>query len=425
MPEFLLPATLPPMSDDSTNAAGASWASERRVVLLVAAVQFVNVLDFMMVMPLGPDFAKELGIDVAHLGLIGGIYTLAAAVSGIVGSLFLDRYDRRTALALSMLGLALGTALGGFSTGLGSLLAARVVAGLFGGPATSLSLAIVTDLVPVERRGRALGIVMAAFSVSSVLGVPAGLELARLAGFRAPFFAVALLIVGITAASIRVMPRLRGHLGRRSLVGGVPRFFDAKTLVSLSNTALVMLGVFAVVPNISAFVQFNLGYPREHIGLLYLVGGIVSFAGMRATGLLVDRFGPVPLVFLGTALHLFALYRGFVVPPGVLPIWAIFAVFMLSGSVRMVPLQTLSTQVPAPETRARFMSAQSAVQHLASSLGAFASSALLETAPDGRLVGMARIVAFAAGLAALVPFGAAYLQKLIRPRGGLLDSART
>lgn len=412
------------MNDAGTRAATSSWAAERRVVLLVAAVQFVNVLDFMMVMPLGPDFSKELGIDVARLGLIGGIYTLAAAISGVVGSLFLDRYDRRTALALSMVGLAIGTALGGLSTGLVSLLASRVVAGLFGGPATSLSLAIVTDLVPVERRGRALGIVMAAFSVASVLGVPAGLELARLAGFRAPFFAVALLICAITAAAIRVMPKLRGHLVVRPKSADTTRFFEPATVVSLANTALVMLGVFAVVPNISAFVQFNLGYPREHIGLLYLVGGIVSFAGMRATGLLVDRFGPVPLVFAGTVLHVVALHQGFVAPLEGIPVWAIFAVFMLSGSVRMVPLQTLSTQVPSPETRARFMSAQSAVQHLASALGAFTSSALLATAEDGRLVGMVRIVAVAAGLAFVVPFGAAYLQKLIRGRTQPLQTAR-
>ena len=53
--------------------------SERMVVLLVAAVQFVNILDFMMVMPLGPDFAAALGIPTSHIGMIGGSYTLAAA----------------------------------------------------------------------------------------------------------------------------------------------------------------------------------------------------------------------------------------------------------------------------------------------------------------------------------------------------------
>src|SRR5687768_7538784 len=161
-------------------------ASERRIIFLVGAVQFVNILDFMIVMPLGPDFAVALGISSSQLGLIGGAYTAAAAVAGLLGSFFLDRFDRRSALALSMLGLAAGTFAGAFATGLGSLIAARAIAGAFGGPATSLSLSIVADVVPPERRGKALGAVMGAFAVASVIGVPAGLELARKGGWQLP-----------------------------------------------------------------------------------------------------------------------------------------------------------------------------------------------------------------------------------------------
>ena len=69
--------------------------SERVIVLLIGAVQFVNILDFVMVMPMGPDFAVALHIPSSKLGWIGGAYTAAAAVSGLVGSLFLDRFDAR------------------------------------------------------------------------------------------------------------------------------------------------------------------------------------------------------------------------------------------------------------------------------------------------------------------------------------------
>ncbi len=116
----------------------ASGKRELAVVLLVAAVQFVNILDFVMVMPMGPDFASALHIPASRLGLIGGSYTAAASVAGLVSSLFLDRFDRRPALGISMLGLVIGTALGGFATDLTTLMIARMVAGAFGGPATSL-----------------------------------------------------------------------------------------------------------------------------------------------------------------------------------------------------------------------------------------------------------------------------------------------
>src|SRR5438067_9113603 len=120
-------------------------ARERTVVLLIAAVQFVNILDFVIVMPMGPDFAAALGIPSSRLGLIGGSYTAAAAVSGLAGSFFLDRFDRRPALGVAMLGLVAGTAICGLATGLPSLMAARLLAGFFGGPATSLAFSIIAD----------------------------------------------------------------------------------------------------------------------------------------------------------------------------------------------------------------------------------------------------------------------------------------
>ena len=101
--------------------------SERMLVFLVGAVQFVNILDFMMVMPLGPDFATALDIPMSKIGYIGGSYTAAAAISGLLGSVVLDRFDRRKALAVAMLGLVVGTAAGAFAVGLWSLLAARIL----------------------------------------------------------------------------------------------------------------------------------------------------------------------------------------------------------------------------------------------------------------------------------------------------------
>ena len=87
--------------------------SPRAVVFLIAAVQFVNILDFMMVMPLGPLFAAGLGFPTSRVGLVGGSYTAAAGLAGILGSFFLERFDRRKALGVAVLGLVLSTAAGG------------------------------------------------------------------------------------------------------------------------------------------------------------------------------------------------------------------------------------------------------------------------------------------------------------------------
>ena len=72
---------------------------ERAIISLIGAIQFVNVLDFMMVMPLGPDLAAGVGIPVSRLGLLRFSYAAAACCAGALGALFLDRFGRRSALA--------------------------------------------------------------------------------------------------------------------------------------------------------------------------------------------------------------------------------------------------------------------------------------------------------------------------------------
>src|ERR1700682_4294771 len=258
---------------------------ELAVVLLVAAVQFVNILDFVMVMPMGPDFAAALGIPSSRLGLIGGSYTAAAAVAGLVSSFFLDRFDRRAALGIAMLGLVLGTALGGLATGLGTLMMARMVAGAFGGPATALSLSIVADVVPPERRGRATGVVMGAFSIAQVLGVPAGLELARQLGWRAPVFLVAGIAAVIAVVAVLLLPPLRGHLAERHEQTPASQLFAQRNvLLSWAMTFVVMASGFVLIPNISAYVQYNLAYPRSRLGLLYFAGGLGRLVGLQLAG---------------------------------------------------------------------------------------------------------------------------------------------
>ena len=378
--------------------------SERGLLLIIGTIQFVNVLDFMMVLPLGPDFAGALGIPVSRLGLVGGSYTAAAALSGILGAVVLDRFDRRRALAVALGGLAMGTLAGAFAGSLASMVAARVLAGAFGGPTAALSLAVVGDVVPPERRGRAMGAVMGAFAVSSVLGVPAALELARLGGWRLTFFAVSALGAAVAAGAFALLPPLPRHLeARPGARPGAGRFLlrPAVALALLAIAAL-MTAQFALVPNIAAFWQFNLGYPRERLGLLFIAGGAASFAGMRVAGWLADRLGAALTTAGATALYVVAVLAAFVLPPTASPL-VLFVGFMVASSARMVPLQALSTRLPEPEQRARFMSAQSAVQHLGAAAGAFLGAGLLRQLPDGRLAGMDGVAWLAVALAATVP----------------------
>lgn len=362
-------------------------AREQRIVLLIAAVQFVNILDFVMVMPMGPDFGRALGIPLSELGWIGGSYTASAGLAGIAGSFFLDRFDRRKALAVAMVGLVLATAAGGLAWGLGSLMAARVLAGMFGGPATSLALSVVADVIPPERRGRAMGTVMSAFAFASVFGVPMGLELARLGSWRLPFFATAALGLVIVVLAMLWLPPMNGHLQsgarpRTSLLSLLERPLVRR---SMSMTAVAMAAGFMVIPNISAFVQGNLHLPREQLGLMYAVGGVASFFTTRFVGPLVDRRGSSWVGAVGSTALAASMAAMFVLGGLGLPVVVYFVAFMVSMAFRNVSYNVLASKVPRAEERAAFMSLQSAVQHFASAAGAFISSMVLVALPDGSL----------------------------------------
>lgn len=379
--------------------------SERAVVFLIGAVQFVNILDFVMVMPLGPDFAAGLGIATSHIGTIGAAYTAAGCVAGVAGSYFLDRFDRRKALAVAMLGLVVATAAGGFATGLTSLLVARALAGLFGGPATSLSMSIIADLIPAERRGRAMGAVMGAFSVASVLGIPLALKVANWADWRMPFFVVAGLGLFVVAGAIFYLPPIRGHLERQRgpAVSVKELFVRTDVLLSYTMTLLINAATFVVIPNISAYVQHNLGYPREELELIYFVGGLVSFVTLRVAGKAVDALGSFRVGTVGSLLFIGTLYFSFIHLPASVPLVAVFAGFFLANGIRNVAYSTLTSRVPQQAIRARFMSFQSAVQHLGAATGAFLSSQMLWDLPGGQLGGMNRVVLVSTVLTLTLP----------------------
>ncbi len=368
---------------------------ERNIAYLLAGVQFVNVLDFMMVNPLGPLLAESLSVPTSQLPTIAGSYTAAASITGLLGALFLERFERKRALVVCLAGLAFGTLLGGLATGFRGLVLARVVAGLFGGPATSLTFAIVADTIPPERRGRAFGIVMGGFAVASVLGVPAGLALAQLGGWRAPFFGVAAVIAIAMGFALRLLPTLRAHVDAGRVSEGPIRALRSLVarplaLASLSLTALTMTSSFVVIPSLPSHVQYNLALPREQLSWLYLVGGVASFVTTRLAGPIVDRVGALRVSVLSAVAVSVVVAVLFVAPVG-LPVLAMTTAFFVAMGARGVAYNAITSMVPRPHERASFQSVQSAVQHAASSAAAFLSAQLLSEDANHRLLHVERI----------------------------------
>ena len=152
-----------------------SRTSERVLLLVLAAIQFTHIMDFMVMMPLGPQLMRELNISAASFGHIISAFGITAGVAGLAMAPFADRFDRRHLLLFCYAGFTLGTLACGLSTTPGMLMAARAMCGAFGGVSSAALITIVADVVPAERRARGMGIIMTAFSVAAALGVPLGL----------------------------------------------------------------------------------------------------------------------------------------------------------------------------------------------------------------------------------------------------------
>jgi predicted MFS family arabinose efflux permease len=389
---------------------------ELLLLLTLAAVQFTHIMDFMIMMPLGPQLMRVFEIDARNFGWLVSAYTLSAGVSGFLASFYIDRFDRRRAVLVVYTGFMLGTFACALAPTYGILLGSRILTGVFGGLIGTLVLAIVGDAVPFDRRGRAMGVVMLAFSAASVFGVPLGLYLANLYEWHAPFF-----LLGATALSVLLLcyasiPRLDGHLRRAAdpdslgvvtvdgAAAATPVRADAPPerrdlFVVLRGIAgdgnqiralllmfFMMIGHFAVIPYISPYMVANVGFSEADILYIYMVGGLSTIFTSPLVGRLADRFGKgrvfVIAVFF-TFIPIFAITN--MGPTSMGLVIAVTTFFFVSSSGRMIPAMALISSAAPPAVRGGFLSVQTSVQQLGLGTAAFVGGLMITTLPDGRL----------------------------------------
>ena len=352
------------------DTAGRDWL----ILFTLAAIQFISLVDFMIVMPLGPQLLADLGIDARAFSWVVSAYTLAAGVAGFLAAPWLDRVPRKMAYLVLSVGLLAGTAACGLASTYPLLLAARCVTGGFGGVLGGLALAIVADVFPAERRGHATAMLMLAFAVASIAGVPLGIVLGTQLGWQAPFFAltaVGLPLVGLAAWSL---PPLATHVDctqRNALAQLVDTFTVPAHRRGFALIALLMVGAFAVIPFISTAFVANVGVTERQLPAVFIAGGLLTLVSTPLTGRLVDRFGALPVfrgvVPLSAAMMLVLTHLPAV---GIVVAAPVTALLMATNSGRMVTAMSLIMSSIEPRRRGSYMSANSAVQHVASGVGA-------------------------------------------------------
>ncbi len=383
--------------------------SERWILLLLAAVQFTQIMDFMIMMPLGPQLMRELDINPQQFGALISSFAITAGVVGLAAAPFIDRFDRKALLLVCYAGFAIATLVCGLSHTPGMLLFARALCGAFGGVGGATVMAIVADVVPAERRARGMGIIMTSFSVAAALGVPLGLKLAQRFRWEAPFLVVAGVAGLVWILLWRALPPVRGHLnGRsRSVRDFLALLRDGNAWRGLALMTAMVFGHFTIIPYLSPYLVGNVGMPEKHLFLVYLTGGAVTVFTGPWVGRLADRHGRFKtyvVLVAGASSVIWMLTNS-----GHREVWEVMVlagIFFMFASGRFVPGQAvISLAVPAAR-RGAYMSLVACARDLASGITAAIGGVVVTEGTDGSLQHFDRLgwLAIAVSVASLLIF---------------------
>jgi predicted MFS family arabinose efflux permease len=373
-------------SDESTSY----WP----LLLVLAAVQFVHVLDFVIIMPLAPQLMRVFDIGPQAFGFLVSVYNLAAAGAGLAGAFFLDRFDRKKALLVILAGFTISTLACGLAADTRSLMIARALTGAFGGLIQALIFAIIGDCIPENQRGTATGTVMSAFSVASVIGIPIGLSLADAHDWRMPFLVLAGVSLVCWFATFRVLPAIRSHLADIGSMKYEPATFssvmrlvrETNSLVAFWLITSLMFAGFMVIPFISAYLVANVGLSERDLVTVFFAGGIATLLTSRVIGILADRFGKIRIFYVMATLSvvpIFLLTR--LTAVSVYAAVAVTTLFTVLISARMIPALAMITSSIDKVRRGSFMSLTSSVQQAASGLASLIAGAMLGQGAKGEI----------------------------------------
>ncbi|MCJ9703695.1 MULTISPECIES: MFS transporter [unclassified Bradyrhizobium] len=384
-----------PIDDPSERPRGFT-RYQALLIALLAFTQFTIILDFIIMSPLGAILMPALDITAGQFGIAVSAYAFSAGLSGILAAGFADRFDRKRILLFFYVGFTLGTMLCAAAPNYHVLLLGRIVTGLFGGVIGSVVLAIITDLFPLQLRGRVMGFVQTAFAASQVLGIPAGLFLANHWSWHVCFIAIVVVSIAAIIIIAFAMEPVDAHLKLRQdrnpfrhLVAtiGEPRY-----TLAFAVTTLLATGGYMLMPFSSAFTVYNLGIDLTHLPTIYLVSGLFSIVTGPMVGRASDAFGKYPTFVFGCVMTvIMVLIYTHLGPVSLVTAITVNVLMFVGIFSRMIPSQALMSAIPDSTQRGSFSAISASLQQLSGGLGSVLAGAIIAQAPDGSLIHFDRI----------------------------------
>ncbi len=358
-------------------APGARAADETRLVLVLFALLALGNVDSQVMAPLLPEIARGLGTTASWVGRAVSGYAVAAAVAALVAGPLSDRLGRRPFLAGASALLGLGSAVSAATTSFAGFALARVATGAGAGVISALSIAVIADLVPYERRGRSMGWVATAYTAAPVLGYAMATWVAESVGWRANYVAFAA-AGGFLGLAVQTWlregsPRSAGEVRSRRYLS----FFASRaTALGAVSAFFVTGGVTGFLLFLGAYLQKRFGLTLSQVGMVFLWSGVASLAGAFGAGRLSDRVGKTKVALAGClSLAVFVL----AVPRAEGPLlYVALGLVGISVAARLAPLQSIVTELVPPESRGAYVALRNTVSQVGNAVAAIGAAALYE-----------------------------------------------
>jgi predicted MFS family arabinose efflux permease len=345
--------------------------------VVLATTLFAIGVDNYIVVAILPEIAAEFGQPVERVGLLASAYAVPLALLAIPFGPVSDRLGRRFSMVLGM-GIFLGAVLAsGLAPSYPLLLAARVVNGLGAAIVGPAVFAYAADLSSPEQRGRAMATIIAAYPVSTILGLPLGGLIAASFGWRAVFAFIALVAV-VALVLVWRLPREAARAasaatyrdGLRALAGSRP------TLSAVAVTVVWFTGSFGLFVYLGTYFTESFGFSPFQVGLTLTIIGFVGVLATRVAARLIDRFGAKRVVMTGLgcialAAVLLPLSRV------LLPLALLNLALLVFGVWVGLPAQQAIVSETLPTWRGTALAANTSALYLGATIGPAITGAIL------------------------------------------------
>ncbi len=365
---------------------------EKLLLFTLAAINFTNIMDFMIMMPMGQQLMRIFNITPQQFSILVSSYIFSAGISGFCSAFIVDWFDRKRFLNFLYIGFLVGTFACGLAPTYELLLAARIFTGIFGGVLGALVLSIVGDVIPFEKRGQAMGIIMAAFSVASVFGVPFGLFIASKIDWHAPFIFLAVLGLPILFCVWKFVPSITAHIHDKAnrpnpmeILRGIRA--DANQRKAITLMMVLMFGHFSIIPFLSPYMVSNVGFEESQLAYIYAIGGLFTIFSSPLIGKWADKYGKLKIFTIFIPLCAVSVLLITNMPR--IEIWMVLMVtasFFVFSSGRFIPAQAMVTSTVKSETRGSFMSISSSFQQISSGIATYVAGLIIVKQPNGELL---------------------------------------